>query len=143
MKRGPALFFGTIVAFGLGPAVWIGGTFATAEADVTPPGGAPRPVPSVSISTVYVAVAPSGTPDFTDVSDIADAWVPPLSSSPSVSPTSSPSPSPSPSRSSASPSPSLSPSPSITPPASSGPPVEHTPAPSGSPETSDQPSPAA
>ncbi|WP_033339962.1 hypothetical protein [Catenuloplanes japonicus] len=126
------------MAFGLGPAVWIGGTFATAEAD-TVPGNTPHPSPTVSISTVYIAVEPSDTPDF---SDIADAWVPP-SSSPSASP--SPSLSPTPSKTPPSPSPSVSPSasPSITPPASSGPPTGHTPTPPASTSPSADPSLAA
>ncbi|MDP9791688.1 hypothetical protein J2S43_000200 [Catenuloplanes nepalensis] len=125
MRRGPAMFFGAIVAFGLGPAVWVGGTFATAEADAVP-GESARPVPSVSVSTVYVAVEPSVAPE---VLEIADPWVPP-SATPSASPSATPSITPS-----ARTSPRITPgppktSPPVTPPVTSGPPVEQTTTPS-------------
>ncbi|MDR7321874.1 MULTISPECIES: hypothetical protein [Catenuloplanes] len=134
MRRGPAMFFGAIVAFGLGPAVWIGGTFATAEADAVP-GESPRPVPSVSVSTVYVAVEPSDEPAMLE---IADAWVPPAvvpSASPSATASATPSGSPTPP---ATRKPLITPGPSkaVTPPPSS-PPVEHTTTPSVSAEPSE------
>lgn len=137
MRRGPAMFFGAIVAFGLGPAVWVGGTFATAEADE--PDTVPRPVPSVSVSTLYVAVEPTGVPQFADVSDIADPWVPP-SPTPSTASPSAPSATPSrtpPVRTS----PLTTPGPpKTTPPApSSPPPAEPTPEPSESAQVSESP----
>ncbi|MDR7278477.1 hypothetical protein [Catenuloplanes atrovinosus] len=139
MRRGgPAWFFGAIVAFGLGPAVWIGGTLASAEADATVPGDPARPVPSVSISTVYVAVEPSAAVDegATGVSEIADAWTPPAA--PPLTPTAGPTTArptwgPRPVTAAPSTPPSVSPPASVTatPPAST-PPAEHTTTPSAS-----------